>query len=126
MQIYKKNGEMIFGIKVSVETDAVDVAEAGGYCVVVVGADGEGHGAGVVELLGEDFEVGLLDKAHHVVHRQVGECEFYLFHYLSLHYLSFFERKARGFAVGGDEAGGAEFYASEVAYYDDDRIGQSE
>lgn len=31
MQIYKKNGEMIFGIKVSVEADAVDVAETGGY-----------------------------------------------------------------------------------------------
>lgn len=110
----------------SQHADAVDVAEAGGEAVVVVGADSEGHAAGIVKLLADDFRLGLFNKSHHIVHRKIGESEFYTFHQLSLYNLSLFNRHAGCLTVGHDESGCAELDAAEIAHHDDYHVGESE
>lgn len=115
-----------FSGDVSSQCHAVDVGEAGAEEGGFVGADGDGHGAGVVELLVGYGGAAGFDQAHHVVHGEVGEGEGYGFHDVALFDYGFADGHAGCLAVGRYESGSAEFDASEVSDYYHDDVGESE
>lgn len=104
--------------------DLAEVLEAGAEAGHEGGALGEGHGAEVVEGLGEDGGVLVLDDAHDVVHQQVVEGDADGLIDGLLHDLGGGDGFGGGGAVGLYETGGAELDAAEIAHDGNDDVGE--
>ena len=87
-------------------------------------ADGEGYLAGVVEGLGDNAGLKVLDDAHDVVHHNIGERIGYLLLYQSLFCVGIVEGKGGCLLICHDESARAELHASEVSYHEDEHVGE--
>ena len=86
--------------------------------------DGKGYLAGVVEGLGDNAGLEILDNTHDIVHHDIGEGVGDLLLYQTLFFNGIVEGKGGCLLIGHDKPAGAEFYSSEVSYHYHKDIGE--